>query len=457
MLLNFTRQGLARVLVGARASLPQGRLFRSAALLTGSTLLIQIVALCLAPVYARLYSPSDYGVFGQFYSIVNALLIIASLCFELAIPTAKDAEEALSLVVLSLTCMAVITFLSLLWAAALVWRAHGNLPEHGLHLLLVPAGVLFSGCYRITQYWAIRVQALKAIAGTLIKQMVGGQVINLSFALLHPTPLGLVLGQIVSSSAGVGSLSQASNLVSMLKTHRAVVFRRTSLCAVARKYRQYALMQCPSSLLNSLGLYLPGMMMLPCFGAAFAGQFNISQRIGRIPISLVGSSVSQVFFSEAASVARTDPGRVRSLFNSISRKLAIPSVLVLIACLLAPIGVPIVFGRRWLEAGELTMWLGFGLALQLWVSPLSNIPNVVGKLKGQLVIDAIRAVLVFGAFYLPYRLALPGKWAVIIYSGVLVLNYIACYLLYRNQLMALSRQVAQSVSLLPETLAIESR
>jgi O-antigen/teichoic acid export membrane protein len=418
-----------------RSWLPKGRLFRSAALLTGSTLLVQVVGVGMAPVYARLYAPADYGVFGQFYSIVYTLLTVGCFCYELAIPNAKDNEEALSLAGLSVGCVGVLSLVSLVWAVIIVW-GFGRDPGagHRFFFLLVPLGVLLSGLYRVALYWALRVQALKAIAVTSVKQMIGGQAVNLGLGLIHPSPLGLVLGQIVSSSAGVGSLSHTTNLLGLLKTHRGSVFRISRLWQVAKKHSQCAIIQCPSTLLNSVGLYLPGMLMLPYYGAGFAGQYNMAQRIGRIPVGLVGISASQVFFSEAASVARNDPGKLRPLFNSISRKLAVSSLLVMIPCLLAPLVVPIVFGRRWQEAGVLTMWLGFGLALQLWVSPLSNIPNIVGRLKGQLLIDATRAVFVFLALYLPWRFGWGGKAAVIVYSAVLSTNYIVCYLLYRHLL-----------------------
>jgi O-antigen/teichoic acid export membrane protein len=452
--MGFFRQLLKDVVRGNLFQLPKGRLFRAAALLSGSTLLVQIVALCLAPVYARLYTPSDYGVFGQFYSVVTTLLIVGCFCYELAIPAATDDEEAVALLVLSTASVGVVTLISSVWAALHVWRSsHGAASAQRFYFLLVPLGVLLSGMYRIVQYWAVRVRALKAIAGTSVNQMLGGQAINLGLGLVHPSPLGLILGQIVSSSAGTGSLTYATGLFGVLKRHRGTVFRARRLREVAIKHRQYALMQCPSTLLNSLGLYLPGMLMLPYFGAEFAGQFNLAQRLGRVPIGLVGSSLSQVFFSEAASVARNDPRKLRPLFHSVSRKLALASLLVLLVCLSSPWAVPIAFGPRWHQAGWLAMLLAFGLAMQLWVSPLSNVPNVVGRLKGQFIIDATRAVLVFAALFIPYRFALPGEVSVGTYSAVLAANYVACYFLYRHQLIAHSPQSAAGASMESGALA----
>ena len=430
-----------------RSCWPKGRLFRSAVLLSGSTLIIQVVGIGLAPIYSRLYAPYDYGVFGQFYSIVSSLLTVGCLCFELAVPTAKEEEQALALVTLSLGCLGLITLGSLGWVTLELYQSiHLTGAAHGFYFLLIPVGVLLAGFYRVAQYWAIRCQALEAVAGTSLKQMVGGQAVNMGFAVLHPNPLGLILGQIVSWSAGAGSLSHATNLLKLLKLHHRSLFRFRRLWQAACSYRDYALTQCPSTLFNSLGFYLPGMLMLPYFGAEFAGQFNLAQRLGRLPILLVGSSISQVFFSEAASIGRNDPGKLLSLFNSFSRKLALCSVLVMAGCLLAPIVVPVAFGHRWHEAGQLTMWLGFGLGFQLSVSPLSNIPNIVGRLKGQLVIDALRAAFVFGALFIPYKFSLGGQTAVLCYSVVMIINYIACFWLYRHQLMVHSHQLARPQS-----------
>jgi O-antigen/teichoic acid export membrane protein len=452
--MQFQRPRFHTLFTWLKSSLPRGRLFRSVALLSGSTLLAQIVGISLAPVYSRLYAPYDYGVFGQFYSILGLLLTVGGFCYELAIPSVNDEEEALTLVVLSFGCISVIALGSLVWALIPLWRVGDvHLRTQQLYFLLVPLGVLLSGLYRIAQYWAIRVQNLKAIAGATVKQMIGGQVVNLSLGILHPSPLGLILGQVVSSSAGAGYLSQAASLPALLKAHRASVFRAAHLWEIAKKHRQYALTQCPSTVLNSVGLYLPGMLMLPYFGAEFAGMFNMAQRIGRIPLGLVGSSLSQVFFSEGASVARKDPTKLRPLFDSVSRKLALSGLLVMTPCLLAPLAVPIVFGQRWHEAGVLTMWLGFGMALQLCVSPLSNIPNIVGRLKGQLLIDALRAAFVFAALYVPSRFGWGGPIAVLCYSTVMVANYVACYLLYRHQVMAHSQQTLQSAGFQEGALA----
>lgn len=432
-----------------RSWLPKGRLFRAAALLSGSVFLTQVVSVCLSPINSRLYTPADYGVFGQFYSIVSALMTIGSLCYELAIPNAPDEEEALVLVCVSALVVGIIALGSLGWAVFYLWGAGRN----RAYFLLLPLGVLLSGLYRISMYWAVRVQALKAIAAASVKQMIYGQAVILGLGLLCPSPLGLVIGLIISSSAGIRSLTLSTSLLPRLRAHRTSVLRFGHFWSVAKRRSEYALVQGPSTLLNSIGFYLPGMLMLPYFSAEFAGQYNLAQRIGRIPINLVSTSANQVFFSEAAAIGRTDPGKLLPLFNRVSRKLALASLLVLVPCLLSPLAVPFVFGHQWHEAGVLALLLGFGLSFQLGVSPLSNIPNVVRRLRGQFILNALRALLMFAALYVPYKLGYGGVVAVASCSAVMVVNYVACYCLYRHQVTIQATQAGRDVNPAVEILA----
>jgi type IV secretory pathway VirB3-like protein len=79
-------------------------------------------------------------------------------------------------------------------------------------------------------------------------------------------------------------------------------------------------------------------------------------------------------------------------------------------------------------------------------------PNVVGKLKGQLIIDATRAASVFTILYLSCHFSLGVKTAVICYSSVLAANYVACQLLYYHQAVSYSKRAFLKRDLEPTLL-----
>jgi O-antigen/teichoic acid export membrane protein len=72
----------------------------------------------------------------------------------------------------------------------------------------------------------------------------------------------------------------------------------------------------PASLLNSISLQIPSVMLLALYGPEVAGWYLLVQRIGAIPATLISASVAQVFLGEAARVARDDPSALPGLFSA---------------------------------------------------------------------------------------------------------------------------------------------
>jgi len=85
------------------------------------------------------------------------------------------------------------------------------------------------------------------------------------------------------------------------------------------------------------------------------------------------------------------------------------------------------------------LWLSLYNAVGLTVSSLSVIPNIVGRLQGQFVIDVARALAVFLLLSLGHRAGLSGMAVVKGYTLVMIVNYLACYWLYGHQVKQVAR------------------
>ena len=81
--------------------------------LLSSKVAAQIVAYASAPVIARLFSPSDFGIRQIFLSIFGVISIISCLRYEFSIPLGKNDREASASFILSL-------FLALVFALLLL-------------------------------------------------------------------------------------------------------------------------------------------------------------------------------------------------------------------------------------------------------------------------------------------------------------------------------------------------
>ena len=96
------------------ARMPAGGFLRHAVAIGSGVALAQAITLLTSPVVSRLYSPAVFGTAATSGSLAAVAAIIASLWFEMAIPIAKDDEEAISLTAASLVCA---TLFSLFLAA----------------------------------------------------------------------------------------------------------------------------------------------------------------------------------------------------------------------------------------------------------------------------------------------------------------------------------------------------
>lgn len=404
-------------------------------MLTGGTALGQAVALLAAPVLTRLYTPEDFGYLALYASVLSVLVVVASLRYHLAIPLPESDEDATSLLALS-ACALVLTVCAS--ALALAW-----LGPHLLELLdsrpfepylwLIPLGLLGAGAYQILSYWAIRVNAHGPLGATKFAQGVGLATTQVGLGFLVSGPLGLMVGDIVGRAAGSG------NLLRLIRKHIGGKRpTRERLARNAARYRRFPLFSSGSALLNSAGLQLPSLVLLSLYGPQVAGWFALSQRVIAVPMTLLGTSVSQVYTGRAAELARTAPEELRMLFDrTAARMFLLALVPTAVLALIAPWLFGVVFGSDWTQAGRYTQILAPMFLVQFAVVPLSQTLNILERQEVQLAWDAGRLVMVLSAFGLAMILGWPALYALIAFAVAMSLAYA---LLFGLNALALRRQ-----------------
>jgi O-antigen/teichoic acid export membrane protein len=394
----------------------------------------------LAPVYSRLYTPADYGVFSVYNAIVATALTVGSLCYETGIPIGEDDREAIGLTTIAVLVVVMTAVGAITWLGIGALFASGG-PHYqlGLYLWLVPIGIVGGGVNRTVRYWALRKKEMNAIARSAVSQLVGSNAITLGCGVLSPSPLALMVAGIVGTSAGTWSLARRTGLVPRLRAQRVEGLVSMRLWTIAKKYRRLALVSGPSTLFNSLGLYLPSLLFLPYFGADFAGQYFMGLKIVGLPVALIGGVMGQVFLSRVAEIARKQPQNLARYFRRAHMIGTACSLPVLAVGLAAPWAIPVALGSKWRVAGEITLWLSLYNVVGLSVSALSYIPNIVGRLHGQLAIDVSRATALGLLILAGHQLGLSGMAVVKGYVLLMIGNYLVCYWLYSHQVSVVSR------------------
>lgn len=355
--------------------LPKNKFARAVSVLAGGTAAGQIIVVVASPLLTRLYSPEDFGLLAVYAGLLGILGVVASLRYELAIPLPESNEEAASVAVLSLLTVLGMTLLCAVVVG--IWgqdiTALLNTPALTPYLWLLPLGLLLAGAYQALSYSALRVRAFSTIAQTKLIQatcMVGVQLVAYGFG-----PVALIFGRVIGQSAGITSLTRVST-----KTADGVFARKkvSELYRVAVAYRRYPLISTWTGLSSAGGTHLPPLLIAALLGAPQAGLFALTHRVLSQPMAVLGKSIGDVFYREAAEAHRE--GRLQEIVAKVYGSLVAVSLPIALTIFLsAPSGFTFVFGEEWAVAGEMARWMTPWLFFQFVATPPTRVYPILDR------------------------------------------------------------------------------
>ena len=363
--------------------LPRGRFAKSISVLAGGTALSQLLLAAASPVLTRLYTPDQFGLLGVFAGLLALIGVVSSLRYELAIPLPEDDGEAANLVVLCLGLVllaAIATALIVLTGGGWIAERMG-FPELAGVLWLLPIGVFLSGVYCAFSYWSIRTKSFGTIARTKLRQT--GATIGVQLLAFKLGGLALLVGQVAGQSAGALSLARPA-----LATGSFKAINWAGIVAAARKFKKFPYFSTWEGLANTAGMQFPPLMLAALFGPAAAGIYTLANRILMLPMSLIGTAVSQVFLSDAAEAHRES--RLGALVSAVYEKLThIAMAPALALMIVGPELFQWIFGPQWRNAGEFARWMMPWIYFVFVASPLSTLFAVTGRLRQGMVFQLV--------------------------------------------------------------------
>jgi len=115
------------------------------------------------------------------------------------------------------------------------------------------------------------------------------------------------------------------------------------------------------------------------FGGVILGFYSLTLKVLRTPVSLIGTSVSQVFFQKASETYNTGGDLELLVKRMIVRLSLLASPLFIIIFLFGPDMFSIFFGETWRAAGIYARILAPWLYVNFIFSPVSQIPIIVRR------------------------------------------------------------------------------
>jgi len=371
---------------------------RSVSVLVGGTALAHGITALSLPLVTRLYTPSDFSVLAVFTGLFAILSVAACLRFDVAIPIPEDDGDAANVLGLALISSAVVSAavaFGVLIAPDILagWL---NQPALQRYLWLLPPAVMLAGSYSALQFWFVRRKAFGSIARTRIAQSCAGAGTQIGFGLLGWAPLGLVLGQALNSGAGAIGLGYR---LAATESGRLGTISWARMRAMFSAYDRFPKLSTFEALSNSAGMQLPIIMVAALAAGPEAGYLVLAAYVMQAPMGLLGTAISQVYFSRAPDEHRA--GRLGAFTARVFGGLMKGGVGPLVfAGIVAPTVFGIIFGQDWARAGVLVSWMTPWFVMQFLSVPVSSALLVTDNQKAALALQVSGLILRVAAVYL---------------------------------------------------------
>lgn len=352
-------------------------------LVASGTVLAQVFTLLASPFVTRIYEPDVFGVLGAFNSILSICFPIAALSYPLAIVLPREDRDAIGLAKASLF-IAVITSALAAFILAFSYELIGQLLEitdNSQILFFLPFAMLFSVFSAIATNLTVR-HGLFTLQGTAIA--LNSLIINgLKIVLGLIAPYASILVGVTT----IGHLTAATFLYLGLRRNRncnSVKYEKTislgkleTYIKVLKRFFDFPVYRTPQIVINSASQNMPILVLSSVFGVQAAGFYTLSKMVLTAPATLIGQSVSTVFYPRINKQVETEASGLYLLLKANAGLAILGSPIPSILVIFGPQLFAWVFGEDWFTAGEIASWLSIWVYISLIARPsVATIPVI---------------------------------------------------------------------------------
>jgi len=367
---------------------PKSEFFRNVLTLMTGTTIAQAIPIAISPILTRIYSPEEFGLFALYMAITVVVAVIATGRYELAIMLPKNNRDAQILVVLSVIIALFISFILCVIVFFLnepITKLLNN-PEIGGWLYFIPLSVLFTGFYQSFNYWNNRNKKYKLLAKSRVIQSGSVASTQIISGINGFGGGGLITGHVIGQGIVSVFLGKQFFYHSNFSFKKIKLFRSFILM---KRYKKFPLINVWSGVLNSASVHLPVVFLSIFFNASVTGFFSLSQRIILMPMTLIGTSIGQVYYQQA-SMLKNNTEEIKKITLNLYKKLLMIGVFpIIIIIMFGETMFSFAFGERWYEAGIYAKYLSLWVFFVFASSPLSHLMNVYEKHTQSLYFNSI--------------------------------------------------------------------
>ena len=381
--------------------LQKSKFVKHSLILLSGNAINQVVLLATYPIIARLFLPSDFGLFEQVNAIFAFLVVLTSLRYESAIIIAKSDQEAKNLLALSLLIMVFLVFLT---SGCVVLLARGiadvfSNPDLEKFLYFIPIFLLFAGGQQALYNWEIRTKHFYQANVSNIFKSSSNSVLRVVTGFAQLSTLGLFLSRAVSFFLSLFVLLRRE-LTGLVQAIMSGTISAEGMRNAAKEHKRFPLYMSWGVVFSGLSIAVIPVVLSYLYGVTFMGYYAMATAVLNIPIAIVKNAIRTVYLQRASERVLSGKDLGEDL-KRISLALAGMGILPLLLIILyGPAILAFVLGDRWHMAGTIASIIAPWIFITLVDTPSLAVLPVIGLQRYFVVLQSIILTTRILAFYI---------------------------------------------------------
>lgn len=393
-------------------------LYKNIATMVAGTGLSQLLAIAVAPILTRVFTPEDFGLLAVYGAIVSIISIIASGRYEMAVMIPEEEAKAWDLIKAAL----LITGCTTVAVGLIVVGIHFSgykisfIERLGYIKFLIPVGVFLTATFNVLTVWGTRISRYKRIAGSKLIQTTSnsGTAIATGFGKISG---GLILGQLVGLTSAI---------IMMLRTRFKGEASGASFKDTIKAYKDYPAKSGASGVFGLLGHQLPVLLLGELFLDGVLGLYSLVMKVMNLPLNMLGKSISQVYFQEVSARIRGKQDVKRYVYKFTGQLFLLITPPMAVIFVWGPELFSFVFGSEWAEAGMIAGYFSIYYIFRFVYFSQSTIFSAMRKLGVEIYMNAAFLLLQISSVLVGHYVLESYKWAFL----MMAVSGFAVYLVY---------------------------
>lgn len=362
---------------------------KSVSVLMTGTILAQTFSLVISPILTRIYTPDEMGDLNLYARIVGFLAALATARFELSLPLPKKDEHSYLLYRLSLKIALFMLLGISVFAIVYLFFAHfdSNLI---FFIALIISSTLFLIFTNLGINWAIRKKQFRMISLSKMINSIATNVLKWLFGVLSLGSKGLLLASLIGFIAGsVSFVREWFKLDNLYYPFKSAKKTRIMISA----YREFPTINLPHVLVDLGKDLLLAFFMIFFFSKDVFAWYSHSYAMLQLPISIIGISIGQVFFSRCSELINTGKSTVPLLRKTVFILLYIAIIPFTILFFFGSSLFAFVFGENWVNSGYYSEIMAYWFLVYFINAVVSSLPTVLHRQQQFFYLGIVSAVI----------------------------------------------------------------